>query len=424
MDIKFPPAGLSLVPADDLPPLVVPDAAADSPPLTATAAAAPAETDGSYTVEGTAAGEPGVERVDRFMAEAYREYDKGQVDQPLWTRALALANGDATLAKTAYLRARATALKVMRRDKKIEVSERRATAAAMPGSAARSAAKLRDEDLADEASHVESREPPSNLRRYAVMGGATLGALIVAAWLFFAHGADDAAKPMVATAAAASMTQAAKLAAADAAAKQKALAEEEDASQNLKAKVQELKDAGNWNVMVLYAAEWTRKEPTNGVAWKELSNGYVNLKQFADAQAAAAKATEVAPKDALLWRNLGRVSMDMDQPAAALHAYEQATALDDKDAEAFIQTGILNARLGHLPEAKLAFASALTITPENADAQCGDTLVTQRLGRSKDAAKSAKSVDKNCVDLVDGKPEVVAAPAAPVPYKTVRLSTR
>ena len=402
---------LSLVPADD------------RSALSATNSDSPAtESRGDYSVEATPANESGVERVDRFIAEANREYDKGHVDQPLWTRALAQAGGDAAVAKPAYLRARATALRVMRRDKRSELPEQRARAPGTTGGA-RGGSDSRDEDSPDEPDGAEPRSAKSSLR-YLAMAAATLGSLIVVAWVLFAHKASDAPPtPLVAAAgpAQASSAQAAQLANAS------ANTEREEANQKLAVKVQELKDAANWNVLVLYAAEWTRKEPANSAAWKELSNGYVNLRQFADAQSAAAKAVEVAPKDALLWRNLGRVSLDLDQPEAALRAFEQATMLDDKDADSYVQSGILNARLGHLPEAKLAFAAALAVTPENADALCGDALVAQKQGRPKDAianARSAKPLDKSCVEMIDGKPAVVAAPSSPAAYKTVRLNGR
>ena len=49
------------------------------------------------------------------------------------------------------------------------------------------------------------------------------------------------------------------------------------------AKVQELMGAGNWNVLVLHAAEWTRKDPTYADAWKYLAVGYANMRQHDDA---------------------------------------------------------------------------------------------------------------------------------------------
>src|SRR5262245_9648376 len=46
---------------------------------------------------------------DAFMAEALREFETGQVEQPLWVRSLAQSGGDVAVAKPAYLRARAVA---------------------------------------------------------------------------------------------------------------------------------------------------------------------------------------------------------------------------------------------------------------------------------------------------------------------------
>ena len=64
---------------------------------------------------------------DRFMAEAIREFEEGGIDEPLWERAVAKAHGDKSSARADYLRARATALQVINRDKRAEKAGRRKT---------------------------------------------------------------------------------------------------------------------------------------------------------------------------------------------------------------------------------------------------------------------------------------------------------
>ena len=98
------------------------------------------------------------------------------------------------------------------------------------------------------------------------------------------------------------------------------------------AKVQQLTDAGNWNVLVLHAIEWTRKEPTNASAWDLLRAGYANLHQYRDALEAATKAAQFAPADSRMWRNLGQVNMDLDDPPAAISAFDKALAASPDDA--------------------------------------------------------------------------------------------
>jgi Flp pilus assembly protein TadD len=139
----------------------------------------------------------------------------------------------------------------------------------------------------------------------------------------------------------------------------------------LEAKVQQLKDDGNWNVLVLYAAKWTREQPNNAVAWNELSIGYANLRQFNDALDAATKAVEVSPGASLLWRNLGHLNLTVER----------------------------------LPEAATAFDRALAMTSDDEDALCGAALVAQKQGRAKDAdaiARQLKSTDGSCPGLSDG----------------------
>jgi tetratricopeptide (TPR) repeat protein len=129
------------------------------------------------------------------------------------------------------------------------------------------------------------------------------------------------------------------------------------------ATVQQLKEVGNWNVLVLYAAEWTRKEPSNVAAWKNLSIGYSNLKQYNDALDAAGKAVQLSPEDAVAWRNLGQINLTVDR----------------------------------LAEADAAFARALTISPGDADALCGAAWVAQRQARPRGTGAAALgSADGRC----------------------------
>jgi Flp pilus assembly protein TadD len=155
-------------------------------------------------------------------------------------------------------------------------------------------------------------------------------------------------------------------------------ASEDDSVPTLEARVHQLKDAGNWNVLVLYASKWTRDEPNNAAAWKELSIGYANLRQFNDALVAATKAVELSPGEALLWRNLGH----------------------------------LNVTLERLPEAGSAFDRALAVSSDDADALCGAALVAHRQRRMKDAdaiERRVKSSDSSCPGVSDGQSVTVVA---------------
>jgi tetratricopeptide (TPR) repeat protein len=203
---------------------------------------------------------------------------------------------------------------------------------------------------------------------------------------------------------------------------------DEDPSREFRTRIQELKDAGNWNVVVLIASAWTRKEPGNATAWNELSLGYVNMRQFDDAYDAAKKAVQLAPKDALLWRNLGRLGLDMNEPVEALRAFDEATLLNDKDAYSFVQAGILNARLDRLPEAKLAFDKARALNPEDVEARCGEALIARRQARtrSKDpnaTARQAEPSDGKCRDLFE-QASVAVVLKDPATFKVVPAGGR
>ena len=53
---------------------------------------------------------------DRHQIAATTEFEKGEIDQPLWDRAFAQAKGDRKAAIAIYLPARATALRLLKRD--------------------------------------------------------------------------------------------------------------------------------------------------------------------------------------------------------------------------------------------------------------------------------------------------------------------
>jgi tetratricopeptide (TPR) repeat protein len=144
--------------------------------------------------------------------------------------------------------------------------------------------------------------------------------------------------------------------------------------------VRELKSAGNWNMLVIYATEWTRKQPTSGAAWHELSVGYLNLRQFGDALDAAKKAAQVAPENALLWGDLGRLNLSVNRPA----------------------------------DAGVAFDRALALNPDDADALCGAAAAAQQQGRRSDAEALARRVKagEGCRDAGDGASVASITPAS------------
>jgi tetratricopeptide (TPR) repeat protein len=327
---------------------------------------------------------------DEFLAAATKEYQEGHVDQTLWARALAQSGDDQFLVIAAYLRARATALQLQKRDRRVARRARRAKL--------REDAKNRRQDTANPEAESEPHLeiPPAAavevLRRgmqlkpaHVAAAGAALASIVAAIWLIASPQRSESTAPQRASAAAPSTkgTSPAGLArgAQPVAGSPNGAADARDSPLTLDATVQQLKDAGNWNVLVLYASKWTRDEPDNATAWKELSIGYANLHQFDDAARAAARAAELSPGEALLWRNLGH----------------------------------LNVMLDRLPEAESAFDKALTVNADDSDALCGAALVAQGLGRTKEAEAIAKRVDPaygRCPGLMDG--ESVAVVVRPV----------
>jgi len=340
---------------------------------------------------------------DRFLAEAIREMQDGHIDRALWTRALALSGGDKDAATPGYLKARATALKLKRRERVAETSERRARAAqALVGH------EGEDEDsgVGPVATERPGWMPASNAKLMRTLLAAGAGAVgLVLVWVFaFPQAPVEPAAAASARPAAAARRDVgpAVVTPEQVAAKARELDDE------FTARMQALKEAGNWNVLVLQASEWTRRRPDNANAWGHLSMGYARLKQRDDAYDAAKKAVQLGPEDPSLWRNLGQVTQALNLPDDAIRAYQQAIALNDRDIDSLAQIGVLNTQQGRLPEAKSAFDRVLALIPEDTEALCGQAMIAQKQGRAKDAdaiVQKLKASDRGCVDRT--------APAAP-----------
>jgi len=351
---------------------------------------------------------------DRFLKEATDQYSKGHIDQPLWNRALAQAHGDEQAAAAIYLTARATALRLLDRERRSKKQ-------------ARSAHVVRqqlDEAAEPVAYEIETFLRSGGLFRYraAIFVGATAVLLLLAAgaWLFisYLHRADSSAGIRSAPTSAQPKPHTPAV----------LVAPPKGAGPELMKKIQDLRDAENWNVLVFYLTEWTRLEPANPDAWDQLRADYVWLKQYDDALGAAKKASELVPDNPRLLRHLGEAYADVNDAPAALAAYEKAAARDESDAESLTQIGILSAQLGHVPEARAALDRALAVSPGDATATClksGLAQVSAAPADSYAAGKQIRAIDAQCrgtgAPVAEAKPAEVkpamAKPASAQPAK-------
>ncbi|MEP6943523.1 MAG: hypothetical protein ABI981_11340 [Betaproteobacteria bacterium] len=361
---------------------------------------------------------------DPFMTQAIEEHAAGHVDRTLWMRAVAQAGGDNAQAKSIYLRSRATALRVRKREKRAAryagVVEA-LNAAPDPGFEPRMG-EVDTEAPSPDSSHTRRGFIKRNRLRAMMAAGvfAALGVIVVVVtgvvvvpwggdtsgqdftsvsaprFHVFGGGKPSApAVPVAATVPAAAQTPSG-----------------EDYIRKLPA----LKKEGNWNLFVIYAVEWSRKQPSNADAWKELSQGYLKLRQYGEAQDAATKATQLAPEDFLQWQNLGQINLAVQAPMEALKAFERAAVLNDHDAVSLINAGLLYAQAARVPEARAAFDKALAVNAQDVQALCGAASVAQREGRVKDAnemRRQVTSLAERCSDASAGASVRVAADQAP-----------
>lgn len=354
---------------------------------------------------------------DRFLIQAINEHAEGHIDRTLWERAVAQAGGDNARAKSIYVQSRATALRVTKRENKavryarvVEVlsnAPEPGFGLPVPGEGTATAET--------EAANAGRRIAKRNRRRVMVAAGF-FGFLVVGAGLVLALSGSEPVRQDIA---------------ANRAPRFNAFARSTPSAQaipvptntgvaapgvDLVGQMRALKQEGNWNLVVLYAGEWTRKQPGNADAWKELSQGYIKLRQYGEAQDAATKAVQLAPDDFLQWQNLGQINLAIPAPVEALKAFHRAAVLNDHDVVSLVQAGLLNAQLGHLPEAGAAFAKALAVIPQDVQALCGAASVAQREGRVKDAqaiTHQLTSLGERCNDLGGGASVRVAAGESP-----------
>ena len=370
----------------------------DEPKATPPPAAEPAAIEIVPLDAGRRAMPPTVDKTDRFVREATKQYEEGHIDQPLWDRALAQSDGDKALAAATYLQARALALKLLDRD-------RRAGRIAAPPDATRpELVETAEPDSSDNIATDAWRRSGMSRHRIWIIAAAVLVPIGIGALLLSLNRGSSPAQDTVVAPTAPVSERPAKAAPppVEAAAKPKAIPKVEarpGATPEFLSKIQELTDAGNWNVLALYAVEWTRREPANPDAWNLLRTGYVNLRQYRDARDAATKAVQLAPEDARMWRSLGQVNMDLDDPEAALRAFQQAATHDAQDVDSLKEIGILNARLGRPQQAKVAYDQALAVSPGDATALCLRAAVVQLPAVQTDpreAAKQALAIESKC----------------------------
>ncbi len=347
---------------------------------------------------------------DKFLAAATSEFKRGEIDQPLWDRAFAQANGDRESAITHYLRARATALRVRKRDQRTE--KRARSSRAMENTPAGSAHP--GSDGRRKAADGKRRSTRLNAS-YGIALVATCAGIVWGVMLLFVS-LGRTAPQETAVAAVVPVTRSEPSVRADTVAKAVKSAGDSGtqrrSSSELIARIDELRLADNWNVLVLYATEWTRLESGNPAAWNQLSLGFEKLRQYDDAYAAALKAVSLAPKEPLYWRNLGELDRELNLPEEALRAYGEASALNDKDIHSLVQVGLLNLRLARMPEARLALDKALAANPDDPEVVCLKAMVARPPNAPKElppAAKQLESLTGSCRDFAERRDPAVVA---------------
>lgn len=319
---------------------------------------------------------------DPYLLRAMREHASGSTDPALWAHAMAQARDDKALATRLYLQSRATALRVAKRDD--QAARRAGVVEALSGERDFDPPGVEPRAAAEGSSTATRASRFGAARKHLVLIACAVGAAVVTLGGFFAL-RSPSAPPQVNPIKPAATAPSGTSSVAGPAAKPISPAGQGVTVEELTGRVRTLKEAGNWNLLVINATEWTRKQPASREAWKELSLGYVELRQWRDALDASKKAVELAPDDLLLWQTLGRINVALRRPLDALDSFQHATALNERDVGSWVQQGVLNMQIRRLPDAKIAFERALAVSPGDTEALCGAASLAQKEEREKDA---------------------------------------
>lgn len=356
---------------------------------------------------------PRREDLGRFLTAAAREVEAGWIERPLWESILAQCKGDEAATRDAYIRTRATVLKLEHRDARGPATTTPAAAAPVPRESGRPASR--------KAAHAEVLPRRAafrvDFRSPAVLAAAAAAALLVVGggyWIF-SEGSEA-----VAPAVTAAPAKAATAAAAHTAAPGGDKATVPPPDDGLVARIAKVRDVGNWNVVVLLCTEWTRREPANPAAWLQLSDGYLKLQQYSEALDAATHASQVAPTDAAVWRHLAGVHVALDRYDDALRDYRQAIALDTRDVASLNRIGDIATRLGQYADAHAAYDQALALYPDDVDASCGQAFATRQQGLARDAEAIEKAIAARDHSCTDWKARHANEPSQATSYRTVK----
>lgn len=355
----------------------------------------------------------------KFLAAAAREVEAGWIERPLWESLLVQCKGDEAATKDAYVRTRATELQLEKRNGPDTRSP-----------ASPSAAMARAQEPAPGPSAAAIASPKGRLSldlrspRIIAIAACAVTLIGLGLWLALRTVDQDASASTVIPESAARVAHAAVAARAQGTKPAAEPVPQPTAyDDGLIARIDKLKDVGNWNVLVLLATEWTRREPGNPRAWVQLSDGYLELRQLPEALDAATRATQAAPADADAWRHLARVHLALDRVEDAARDFDRIVALDGRDVQSLGRVGELNARLGRFAEAKAAFDKVLALYPDDVNAACGLAFVARQQGQARDADvidKDLRARGRTCAEgtlVPDSAPPQAAAYRRAVPRK-------
>jgi|WetSurSiteA1Bulk_404760.scaffolds.fasta_scaffold00058_24 tetratricopeptide (TPR) repeat protein len=137
-------------------------------------------------------------------------------------------------------------------------------------------------------------------------------------------------------------------------------------------------------------------DPYNGRAWYNKGIALGRLDRYEEALTALGKALELIPHYARIWHSTGVVLAHLGRHEEALKAYENATELDHDSPDTWYNKGVSLIQLGLHEKALKAYEKTIKMRPDSVDAWYNKGIALARLGRYEEALRAyEKTLDLN-----------------------------
>jgi tetratricopeptide (TPR) repeat protein len=127
----------------------------------------------------------------------------------------------------------------------------------------------------------------------------------------------------------------------------------------------ELEDRKDWPALIEHVRLWTKAQPNDAWAWRNLGSAYMYAGQPAKAIDAYQQAASIQPDSASVWHLLGILYDRTDQSAKAIQAYQQLLRISQDSVFAWHSLGNAYIKINQSDKAIEAYQQVLRFNPKD-----------------------------------------------------------